>query len=63
VIGPHVSIGADSVVVDSRIENGLVQTGTSIAHANLWGAMIGNKAQVEGRPMDASLGDFCTLQC
>lgn len=63
VIGPHVSIGADSVVLDSRIENGLVQTATTISHANLHGAMIGNKAQVEGRPMDASLGDFCTLQC
>lgn len=63
VVGPHVSIGAHSVVRDSRVENGLVQTHSTITHANLHGAMIGNQAQVEGRPMDASLGDFCGLQC
>lgn len=61
VVGPHVSIGAGTVVVDSRIENALIQGQTHLQHAQLSGAMIGSHARLHGRPMDVSLGDYSTL--
>ena len=61
VVGPHVSIGAGTIVADSRIENSLIQHDTTVQNVQLSGAMIGSKARVDGRPVDASLGDFCEL--
>lgn len=61
VVGPHVSIGAGTIVADSRIENSLIQHDTTVQNVQLSGAMIGSKARVNGRPVDASLGDFCEL--
>jgi glucose-1-phosphate thymidylyltransferase len=61
VIGPHVSIGAGTIVADSRIENSLIQHDTTVQNVQLSGAMIGSKARLKGRPVDASLGDFCEL--
>lgn len=61
VVGPHVSIGAGTVVVDSRIENALIQGQTHLHNAQLSGAMIGSHARLHGRALDVSLGDYSTL--
>lgn len=62
VIGPHVSIGAGTVVADSRIDNALIQDHSTIENARLSGAMIGSHARVDGGVRDVSLGDYSTIQ-
>lgn len=62
VVGPYVSIGANSKVNETRISNSIVQTETTIAGANIADSMVGNKAQVKGKPADLSAGDFSDLE-
>ncbi len=62
VVGPHVSIGAGTVVADSRIDNALIQDHSTIENARLSGAMIGSHAHVDGGVKDVSLGDYSTIQ-
>lgn len=61
VIGPHVSIGADSTVSDSRIEDALIQHNTEIKNAVLKHAMIGSNARLDFGAKDYSLGDYSTI--
>jgi len=61
VIGPHVSLGANTKVTDTIISDSLVQGDTEIKNANLKGAMIGSKASVNGTVQDISVGDFCVI--
>jgi glucose-1-phosphate thymidylyltransferase len=62
VVGPHVSLGAGTVVQDSRVEDALVQAHSRIEQAVVRGAMVGNHVEIKGRALDASLGDFSTLE-
>ena len=62
VVGPFVSLGAGTRVVDSRIENALVQSKSTVIEAVVRGAMVGNHVEIRGRALDASLGDFSTLE-
>lgn len=61
VVGPHVSLGSDSVVRDSRIENSLIQHKTILSNVVLNKAMIGNHCQVHESIRDYSLGDYTTI--
>jgi glucose-1-phosphate thymidylyltransferase len=61
VIGPHVSIGRDSKIVDSRVINSIIQNNTSVSKAVLENSMLGNFVNFENRALDLSLGDFNTL--
>src|SRR5688572_29965476 len=61
VIGPHVSIGEKSKIVDSRIKNSIIQKETVITAAMLENSMLGNFVIFEGSPLDLSLGDYNTL--
>jgi glucose-1-phosphate thymidylyltransferase len=61
VIGPHVSIGKDSKIVDSRVINSIIQNNTSVSKAVLENSMLGNFVNFENRALDLSLGDFNTL--
>jgi glucose-1-phosphate thymidylyltransferase len=60
VIGPHVSIGANSVVENSIIRNTNIQQHTHISNANLADSMLGSNVVFKGRSKDLSLGDFST---
>jgi glucose-1-phosphate thymidylyltransferase len=60
VIGPHVSIGANSVVENSIIRNTNIQQHTHISNANLADSMLGSNVVYMGRSKDLSLGDFST---
>ena len=62
VIGPHATIGAGTVVADSRLENVLIQNQSTIRNARLQGAMIGSHAAYDGGVSDVSLGDYSTVQ-
>lgn len=60
-IGPRVSIGNNTTVINSNIDNSLIQENTIIDHGNLSNSMIGNSAQYFGVAREISLGDFSVL--
>lgn len=60
-VGPGVSLGNNTVVVNSNIENSLIQENTTINHGNLSNSMIGNSAQYFGVAREISLGDYSVL--
>lgn len=62
VLGPHVSVGAGTRVSDSVLRNCIVQEHTALRHVNLANSMVGSFAQVQGRPMDLSVGDYNVIQ-
>ncbi|MBX7095833.1 MAG: NTP transferase domain-containing protein [Flavobacteriales bacterium] len=61
VIGPHVSIGMNSVVENSIISNSIIQTHAKIADAHISNSMIGNFAEYKGKAADLSIGDYTQI--
>jgi glucose-1-phosphate thymidylyltransferase len=61
VVGPHVSIGKQSRVTDSRIINSIIQNNTSVTRAVLENSMLGNFVNFESKALDLSLGDFNSI--
>lgn len=61
VIGPYVSVGKNTHITDSRIENSIIQKDTRISHAVLENSMLGNFVNFEVKPMDLSVGDYNTM--
>lgn len=61
VIGPHVSIGANTVIENSIIKNTIIQSDSKIAEANIADSMVGNKAVYNGKAKDLSIGDFTQI--
>lgn len=58
VIGPYVSVGEKSRIVDSRVRNSIIQTESTVSLAVLENSMLGNFATFEGSSQDLSLGDY-----
>jgi glucose-1-phosphate thymidylyltransferase len=61
VIGPYVSVGENSRIIDSRIKNSIIQKDSSIRNAVLENSMLGNFVIFEGSVQDLSVGDFNTI--
>jgi len=57
VVGPHVSLGANTKISDTIIKNSIVQQNSKINSANLQDSMIGNYVEVNGITADLNLGD------
>jgi glucose-1-phosphate thymidylyltransferase len=62
VVGPHVSIGRDSIIENSVIKNSIIQTNSKIKNAELSNSMVGNFSEFTGRSSDLSLGDYSTIK-
>lgn len=60
-VGPFVSIGNGTKIINSNIDNSLIQENSLIEHGNLTGSMIGNNAEYYGVSRNISLGDFSVL--
>lgn len=58
IIGPHVSIGNGSSVVDSVIRNSIIQGSTKITSKCISDSMIGNHVVLEGKAEDLNIGDY-----
>ncbi len=58
VVGPHVSIGANTKIENSVLSCSIVQEDATIQNKVLHNSMVGNKAQILGTPEDLSVGDF-----
>ncbi|WPR72213.1 sugar phosphate nucleotidyltransferase [Flavobacterium sp. NG2] len=61
-VGPNVSLGKGSHVIDSTIKNSLIQTHAHIKNANLDYAMIGNHVNFDGNFTSVSIGDYSVLE-
>jgi glucose-1-phosphate thymidylyltransferase len=61
VIGPYVSVGENSRIIDSRIKNSIIQKDSSVRNAVLENSMLGNFVIFEGSVQDLSVGDFNTI--
>ena len=61
-VGPNVSLGKGTHVVNSTIKNSLVQTHARIKNAKLDNAMIGNHAIFDGAFTSISIGDYSVLE-
>jgi glucose-1-phosphate thymidylyltransferase len=58
VVGPHVSIGHNSVIEDSVIRNSIVQTNAKISCANIHNSMFGNYVDFKDSRSEMSIGDY-----
>jgi len=61
VVGPHVSLGANSVIENSVVRNSIIQHETNIRNTVLADSMIGSKVQYNGLARDLSLGDYTSI--
>ena len=62
IVGPNVSLGKATHIVNTTIKNSLVQTHAHIRNANLDNAMIGNHATFDGNFTSISIGDYSVLE-
>jgi glucose-1-phosphate thymidylyltransferase len=62
VVGPHVSVGAGTVIEDSRLSNCLIQEHTVVRNKVMANSMVGAHARIEGVPSDVSIGDYNEIQ-
>ncbi|MBL0048911.1 MAG: nucleotidyltransferase [Bacteroidetes bacterium] len=62
VVGPHVSIGNNSVISNSVIKNSIVQTNAKISNAVIENSMFGNFAVYTGKAHDLSVGDYNVIK-
>jgi glucose-1-phosphate thymidylyltransferase len=62
VIGPHVSLGDNSVVEDSIIRNSILQNNVKIKNACINNSMLGAFAEYKGDWSDLSISDYTTVK-
>lgn len=61
VIGPHVSVGAGTRIVDSRISNSIVQKNCTVKTAQLSNSLLGNFVTFDGKSANLDLGDYSSI--
>lgn len=61
VIGPYVSVGKDAEVVDSRVENSIINPGAKVRRSLLENSIIGNRASVTLGSCKLDVGDDCQI--
>ena len=62
VVGPHASIGDNSIIEDSIVKNCIIQTNSKIKNADLSNSMVGNYSEYTGKSSNASIGDYSTIK-
>lgn len=61
-IGPLVSIGSNTVISNSSIDNAIIQNDSEVENAKLTNSMIGNKAYFNGEHSTVSIGDYSRVE-
>lgn len=61
VIGPHVSVGANTVVTNTLVRNSIIQRNSNIENLNLENSMIGNHVEIQGDVSELNVGDFASF--
>ena len=60
-IGPYVSVGNDTCIINSIIKNTIIQNNTTIANADLEDSMIGSHVEYKGGKKRISIGDYSKI--
>jgi glucose-1-phosphate thymidylyltransferase len=58
IVGPYVSVGKGSTVEHSIVASTIIQENAKVKESNVKNSMIGNHAEVKGKSVDLSLGDY-----
>lgn len=61
VVGPYASIGMNTKITDSRVQNSIIQHNTEINAIVIENSMIGSEAKINGLAKDLSVGDYTEL--
>lgn len=61
IIGPHVSIGTNSEIRSSVIENSIVLNDSKVENVVFKNSMIGNHVMYKKEPEDLNIGDFTKI--
>ncbi|MFN5983323.1 MAG: sugar nucleotidyltransferase [Fluviicola sp.] len=61
VIGPHVSVGKNSKVINSIVKNSILQHNAEIIDANMHNSMLGSHSKYKGLARDLSLSDYSII--
>ncbi len=59
-IGPYVSIGDDTVLINCHIENSIIQSHSELKNIDCKNSMIGNHVVLDGKGLELSIGDYST---
>jgi glucose-1-phosphate thymidylyltransferase len=62
VVGPHVSLGKGTKVINTIVSNSIIQQHSSIQQAVIANSMIGSNAAFKGMARDLSLGDYSSVE-
>ena len=64
VIGPYVSIGQETTIIDSEIKNTIIQSQSHLTNAKLSNSMLGNLVLFNGHNItqEISIGDYCEIK-
>ena len=62
IIGPYVSIGDNTKINRSIVENSIIQNSSDIAHVNIKNSMIGNHTKYLGKSNNINIGDYSQLE-
>jgi glucose-1-phosphate thymidylyltransferase len=62
VVGPYVSIGDNSTIESSLVQNSIIMNNARVINANLEGAMNGNYSVYEGKKESVNLGDYSEVK-
>lgn len=60
VIGPHVSIGKNTMVTNSIVKNSIVRDHSQLKDAGIDNSLVGNYVHYQGQLKDLSIGDYST---
>lgn len=61
IIGPHASIGPNSIIESGIVRNSIIQTSSKITNANICNSMLGEGAEVKGKSLDLSISDYTQI--
>ncbi len=61
VIGPHVSVGANTIVSNTLVRNSIIQRNSNLENLNLENSMIGNYVDIQGEVSEWNVGDFASF--
>lgn len=61
VIGPHVSVGQETKITDSRVSNSIVQKNCTLSGAFIKNSLLGNFVSFDGTAADVDAGDYTRI--
>jgi glucose-1-phosphate thymidylyltransferase len=64
IIGPYVSIGKETTIIDSELKNTIIQSQSNLINAKLSNSMVGNLVQFNGHNItqEISIGDYSEIK-